>query len=87
MKHLRVPLSPTRRRRCEAIVENNEKFIAEEVAYLARCHPKKFVAMLTDEAVEELAFKYMVDRVLTNTLHARNRALYAKRAAEVGGAS
>lgn len=79
---MNTPLTPLRRKRCETLLKGSEtitKFAAEQIAFLARTKTEEFLAMLTDEAVEQLAFKYMRDRTFTNKLHARNRALDANR--------
>ncbi len=85
MKPMRTELVPLRRKRCEAVIggcETNKKIVIEEIAYLARWKPRRFLAMLTDEAVEELAFKAIADRLFAHRIHARNRALNAAIRAE-----
>ena len=47
---------------------------------IAYSRPDRFLEMLTDEAVETLAFEQMADRVISNKIHARNRALRARQA-------
>lgn len=80
MKPLRTPLTPTRRRRAEAVISA----YGPEVSFRTfrdLCHrrPNAIFEMLTDEAVEAWAFALMENRVSTNRMNARNRAVDAAR--------
>lgn len=76
MKQMRTPLSVTRLARCKAIIDG----YGSEVAFrtlrdLCGINRDKLVGMLTDEAIEEWAFRLMEDRARMNRMNARNRAL------------
>jgi flagellin-specific chaperone FliS len=82
MKPMRTELTPLRVARSRALIAANTKFASGELAQMAYSSPERFVAMLTDEAIEQLAFSQMADRVFSNKLHAKNRALLAAIRAE-----
>ncbi len=77
---MRTPLNALRRRRCEAVIEGYPR---EQVAHafdelrFRTFGPRALLEMLTDEAVEELAFRITANRRASNRMNARNRAIVA----------
>lgn len=72
---MNTPLTALRTKRCAALLAGCGDFLTKEVSFLSRARTDQFLAMLTDEAVEQLAFKFMAERKFRNKLTARNRAL------------
>ena len=75
---MRTPLNALRRRRCEAVIEGYPR---EQVAHafdelrFRTFGPRALLEMLTDEAVEELAFRITANRRASNRMNARNRLM------------
>jgi hypothetical protein len=77
-KPMRTPLTPTRLARSKALIHGYGEERAERALrdmFLGRRF--YFLDLLTDEAVEKLAFRLMSDRVNGNKFAALNRAIRA----------
>ncbi len=80
MKQMRTPLTPTRLARCKAIIEGFGESRADRALRDMFLHRQfAFLDMLTDEAIELLAFRLIGDRAEGNRRAALNRAIWAKR--------
>ncbi len=80
MKPMRTPLTPTRLARCKAIIEGFGESRADRALRDMFLHRQfAFLDMLTDEAIELLAFRLIGDRAEGNRRAALNRAIWAKR--------
>ena len=81
MKQMRTPLTPTRLARCKAIIEGFGESRADRALRDIFLHRQfAFLDMLTDEAIELLAFRLIGDRAEGNRRAALNRAMWAERA-------
>lgn len=82
MKPMRTDLTPTRVARCKAVIEGFGEERAER-AFRDMCAPRyrfEILNLLTEEAIEALAFRLVGERVSQNRMNARNRAIRAERA-------
>jgi hypothetical protein len=74
MKPMRTELTPLRRKRCEAVISGySDDSIFDFLRYGAS---ESICDMLTDEAVEQLAFWLMDKKRRQNLMNARNRAVF-----------
>lgn len=86
MKPPTIPLPPRRVSRCKAIIKgvsSYTKIAVDQLGYLARNHPDRFLAMLTNEAVEELALYAIEKRASENRFNAKHRTAHEPQYAEV----
>lgn len=82
MKPMRTELTSLRIKRCKAVIEGyGEQRAWRALESLSHRHRFGFVALLTDEAVEQLAFELIGGHVSNNRNNTLNRALYAERSA------
>jgi len=81
MKPMRTPLTPTRLARCKAIIEGFGESRADRALRDMFLHRQfAFLGMLTDEAIELLAFRLIGDHADGNRRAARNRSAWSERA-------
>lgn len=80
MKQMRTDLTPLRIKRCRAVIEGyGEQRAWRALESLSHRHRFGFVALLTDDAIEQLAFDLIGGHVSSNRNNTLNRALYAER--------